>query len=106
MVASMITVNHYANGYWSVTGIPIDRNVLAKSLYHYGELKPNYPVPAIQTEVHWNALPANDPFAGLTIRCDGWLVYDYHPINGAEFFDMPSLAEQEAYAKETAHLFD
>ena len=50
-----ITVNHYANGKWSVTGIALDRNILANSLYHYGELKPNYPVPAIRQrhEYRW-----------------------------------------------------
>lgn len=50
-ISMAITVNHYANGEWSVTGIPLDRNILANSLYHYGELKPNYPVPAIRYEL-------------------------------------------------------
>lgn len=51
-----VTVNHYANGEWSVTGIPIDRHVLSRSLYHYGHAAPNYPVPArIVTFDYWPA---------------------------------------------------
>jgi len=69
----MITVNHYADGYWSVTGIPIDRNVLAKSLYHYGELKPNYPVPALLQDSETN----------LAKRWSGW--YDTDRFYGHKY---------------------